>query len=154
MNASAAKIYVTQPIPEKVLARLRAVGSVEINPDSAHIIGKPDLIAALRRNDYLFCPLHDTVDAEVINATPNLKLIASMAIIPTGIDVAAATARRIPVTTIPSMVTEATADLHWALVLAVTRRVVEGDRALRSGIFPGSQSMHFLRTVIGVGPEH
>jgi glyoxylate reductase len=140
----AAKIFVTQPIPAKALARLQELGSVEHNPDSTHIVTKPELIAALRRNDYLFCLLHDTVDAEVIDANPNLKMIASMAIIPSSIDVAAATARRIPVTTLPPIVTEATADLHWALLLAVARRVVEGDRALRSGVFPGGQSMRFV----------
>jgi len=144
MRVSAPKIFVTQPIPEKALARLRELGDVEINPDSTHIITKPELIAALRRNDYLFCLLHDKVDAEVINASSNLKLIASMAITPSGVNVAAATARRIPVTTVPPVVTEATADLHWALLLAVARRVVEGDRALRSGIFPGGQSNHFV----------
>jgi len=137
-------IFVTQPIPEKALARLREVGSVEINSDSTHIITKPELMAALRRNDYLVCLLHDRVDAEVINASPNLRLIASMATTPAGIDVKAATARRIPVTRNPPFVAEATADLHWALLLAVARRVVEGDRALRSGIFPGGQSMHFV----------
>ena len=137
-------IFVTQPIPAKALARLREVGSLEINSDSTRIITKPELIDALKRNDYLFCLLHDIVDAGVINANANLKLIASMAITPAGIDVAAATARRIPVTVVPPYVTEATADLHWALLLAVARRVVEGDRALRSGIFPGSQSLHFV----------
>jgi len=140
----APRIFVTQPVPEKALARLRETAEVELNPDPLHIITKPELIAALGRNDYLFCLLHDTVDAEVINASPNLKLIASMAIIPAGVDVAAATARRIPVTTIPSAVTEATADFHWGLLLAVARRVVEGDRALRSGVFPGGQSMRFV----------
>jgi len=120
------------------------VGDVEINPDSTHIITKPELMAALDRNDYLLCLLHDRVDVEVISVNPNLRLIASMAITPSGVDLAAATARRIPVTTIPPAVTETTADLHWALLLAVARRVVEGDRALRSGIFPGSQSMHFV----------
>ena len=108
-------IFVTQPIPEKALARLREAGNVEVNPDSTHIITKPALIAALKPNDYLFCLLHDIVDAEVINSSPNLKLIASMAIIPAGIDVASANARRIPVTAVPPFVTEATADLHWAL---------------------------------------
>jgi glyoxylate reductase len=137
-------IFVTQPIPGKALARLREVGSVEINSDSTHIITKPEVIDALKRNDYLFCFLHDRVDAEVIDSNPNLKLIASMAITPAGIDVAAATARRIPVTAVSPFVTEATADLHWALLLAVARRVVEGDRALRSGVFPGSQSVHFV----------
>src|SRR5262249_16366450 len=61
------KIFVTQPIPEKALARLREFGSVELNPESAHIITKAELITALRRNDYLFCMLHDRVDTEVIN---------------------------------------------------------------------------------------
>jgi glyoxylate reductase len=138
------KVFVTQPIPEQALSRLHEVAEVELNPDSTHIITKPELIAALERNEYLVCLLHDRVDAEVINASRNLKLIASMAITPAGVDVAAATARRIPVTTIPPFVTEATADLHWALLLAVARRIVEGDRALRSGIFPGSQSIHFV----------
>jgi glyoxylate reductase len=137
-------VFVTQPIPEKALARLREVGSVEIHSDATHIIPKPALIEAIKRNDYLFCLLHDIVDAEVINSNPNLKLIASMAVTPAGVDLAAATARRIPVTRVPPFVTEATADLHWALLLAVARRVVEGDRALRSGIFPGSQSLHFM----------
>jgi glyoxylate reductase len=140
----APKIFVTQPIPEKALARLREHGSVELNTDSAHIVTKPELMAALRQSDYLLCLIHDTVDAEAIDASPNLKLIASMATAPAGIDVIAATARRIPVTRNPPLVTEATADLHWALLLAVARRVVEADRALRSGLFPGGQSIHFL----------
>ena len=139
-----ARIFITQPIPEKALARLREAGSVEFNADSAHIVTKPELIAALQRNQYLFCLLHDRVDAEVIDASPDLKLIATMAVNPTSIDVAAASARRIPVTANPPLVTEATADLHWGLLLAVARRIVEGDRALRSGVFPGGQSMHFV----------
>jgi len=57
---------------------------------------------------------------------------------------AAATARRIPVTVIAPIVTEATADIHFALLLAVARRVVEGDRLVRAGIFPGAQSAHLL----------
>lgn len=140
----APRIFVTQPIPDNALTRLREVAEVELNPDPLHIITKPELMAALRRNQHLFCLLHDRVDAEVINGSQNLKLIASMAIIPAGIDVVAASARRIPVTTIPPVVTEATADLHWALLLAVARRVVEADRALRSGLFPGGQSMRFV----------
>src|SRR5437870_10751431 len=140
----AAKVFVTPPISEAALSRLREVAEVELNPDSTHIITKPELVAALKRNNYLLCLLHDRVDAEIINASPDLKLIASMAITPAGVDVAAATARRIPVTTIPPFVTEATADLHWALLLAVARRVVEADQALRGGVFPGGQSAHFV----------
>jgi glyoxylate reductase len=140
----APRIFVTQPIPEKALTRLHEVGNVELNPDSTHILPKAALIDALTRNEYLFCLLHDKVDKEVIDASLNLKLIASMAITPASVDVAAATARRIPVTNVSPIVTEATADLNWALLLAVARRIVEGDRALRAGIFPGSQSIHFV----------
>jgi len=137
-------IFVTQPIDEGALARLREVGDVELNPDALHLVTRPELTAALQRAEYLVCLLHDRIDAEVIAAGPGLKLIASMAVVPAGVDVAAATARGIPVTTIPPVVTEATADLHWALLLAVARRVVEADGALRAGVFPGGQSAHFL----------
>ncbi|MEO8753654.1 MAG: D-glycerate dehydrogenase, partial [Casimicrobiaceae bacterium] len=101
-----------------------------------------ELCAAVARHDILFCLLHDRVGREVIAANPGLRAIASMKITPSDIDVAAATARRIPVTVIPPIVTEATADIHFALLLAVARRVVEGDRLVRAGIFPGSQSSH------------
>ncbi len=115
-----------------------------MNPEPLHIVTKPELMAALRRSEYLVCLLHDRVDAEVIGPAPQLKLIACMAIVPAGVDVPAATARGIPVTTIPPLVTEATADLHWALLLAVARRVAEADRAVRAGLFPGGQSMYFI----------
>jgi glyoxylate reductase len=137
-------IFVTQPIAAGALDRLRAVGEVTLNPDALHILTRSELLAGVRGAEYLVCLLHDRVDAEVIGAAERLRLIASMAIIPASIDVAAATARAIPVTTIPPLVTEATADLHWALLLAVARRVVEGDRALRGGLFPGGQSAHFV----------
>ena len=66
-----------------------------------------------------------------------------MKITPSGIDIAAATARRIPVTVIPPIVTEATADLHMGLLIAVARRMLEGDAAVRAGVFPGGQSTRF-----------
>jgi glyoxylate reductase len=137
-------IFVTQPIAGGALDRLRAVGEVTLNPDALHILTRAELLAGVREAEYLVCLLHDRVDAEVIGAGSRLRMIASMAIIPASVDIAAATARGIPVTTIPPLVTEATADLHFALLLAVARRVVEGDRALRQGIFPGGQSAHFV----------
>jgi len=109
---------------------------------------RPELTERIRRAEGLFHLMHDVVDAEVIAAGTNLRVIASMAIVPATVDVAAATARRIPVTTIPPIVTEATADLHWALLLAVARRVVEADGALRRGTFPGSQSLHFAGAAV------
>ncbi len=136
------RIFITQPVAQSAIARLQGVAEVDLNPDSAHIPSKDEMLAAVRQHDILFCLLQDRVDAEVIAANPGLRMIASMKITPSDIDVAAASARRIPVTVIPPVVTEATADMHFALLLAVARRLVEGDRLVRSGVFPGSQSSH------------
>ena len=138
------KIFITQPVAQSAIERLRAVADVTLNTDTAHIATKSELLNAVRDCDILFCLLHDRVDRDVIAAGSRLRAIASMKITPSDIDVKEATARRIPVTVISPIVTEATADIHFALLLAVARRVVEGDRLVRAGIFPGSQSAHLL----------
>jgi glyoxylate reductase len=138
------RVYVTQPVAQSAIERLRVVADVELNPDSVHIVTKDELLDAVRRHDILFCLLHDKVDRDVIAANPKLRAVASMKITPSDIDVEAATARRIPVTVISPIVTEATADINFALLLAVARRLVEGDRLVRAGIFPGAQSSHLL----------
>ena len=138
------RVFVTQPVAQSAMDRLRAIAEVECHPDSRRMIGKRALIAAVRRHDILFSLLHDRIDHDVITANPRLRAVASMAITPDGIDVAAATAQGIPVTVIPPIVAEATADLAFALMLAVARRLVEGDRLLRAGVFPGAQSAHLL----------
>ena len=136
------RVYITQPVAASAIDRLRSVADVEFNPDALHIVTKDELLAAIRDRDILFCLLHDKVDRDVIAANPRLRAVASMKITPSDIDVAEATARRIPVTVIPAIVTEATADIQMALLLAVARRVVEGDRCVRAGIFPGAQSSY------------
>ena len=138
------RVYLTQPIPEGALARLRSFAAVEMHGDPLTIAPRGRLLEGVRAADVLFCLLHDRIDAEVLTAGARLRLVACMAIIPANIDLAAATARGIPVTVIPPLVTEATADVNMALLLAVARRIVEGDRLLRSGVFPGSQSMHLV----------
>ncbi|HEU5393688.1 MAG TPA: D-glycerate dehydrogenase [Candidatus Methylomirabilis sp.] len=142
------RVLISQPIPASALDRLRTMAEVEMGEDSGRIMSRAELLERVRRAECLFHLMHDAVDAEVIAAGTNLRVIASMSIVPATVDVAAATARRIPVTTIPPIVTEATADLHWALLLAVARRVVEADGALRRGVFPGSQSLHFAGAAI------
>src|SRR3990172_2655145 len=135
------RIFVTQPIAESALARLRSIADVTVNSDSSCVLAKDKLCAAVREHDILFALLHDTVDYDVLTANPSLKAVASMSANADRIDVAVATARKIPVTVImPIAVTEATADLHFAIMLAVARRVVEGDRLIRAGSFPGAQS--------------
>jgi glyoxylate reductase len=138
------RIFVTQPIADSATTRLRALGSVKIFADDSRIIPHTTLIAAVRKADILFCLLHDKIDRAVVAANPKLRHIAAQSITPSNIDVAEATKRGIPVTVVPPSTTEATADLAFALMLAVARRLVEGDRLVRAGRFPGSQSRHLL----------
>jgi glyoxylate reductase len=143
------RIFITQPVAGSAVERLRSVADVDFNSDAVHIATKEELLAAVRTHDVLFCLLHDRVDGEVIAANPGLKAVASMKITPSDIDVTEATRLRIPVTVIPPIVTEATADLHMALLLAVTRRIVEGDQLVRKGVFPGAQSAHLEGMLLG-----
>src|SRR4051812_32640317 len=134
------RIFVTQPVAESALKRLRKVATVKVNPDAGRVPSKRDLVAMARQCDILFGRLHDKVDRDVLTANPKLRAVCSMTITPDNIDVEAATELGIAVTVIPPMVGEATADLAFGLMLAVARRMVEGDRLVRKGAFPGGQS--------------
>ncbi len=146
--AARPRIFVTQPVSDQALNRLREVASVEIFPDTSKIIPKNKLISAVRKADILFCLLHDKIDHAVVMANPKLRMIAAQSITPSNIDVATATARRIPVTVTAPITTEATADLNFGLMLAVARRMVEGDRVTRAGKFPGGQSAHLMGALV------
>jgi glyoxylate reductase len=136
------RVFVTQPIASSALERLRALANVKINMDSSEIIAKSKLIAAVKKCDILISLLHDRIDRAVLAANPKLRAVCSMSITPDNIDVAEATRRGISVTVVPPIVAEATADIHFGLMLAVARRIVEGERLVRAGKFPGSQSNH------------
>ncbi|MBX6328322.1 MAG: D-glycerate dehydrogenase [Pseudolabrys sp.] len=142
------RVFVTQPIAPSALARLRAMAEVRINADSSRIMPKDRLIRAVKSCDILFSLLHDRIDRAVLAANPKLKAVASMSITPDNIDVVAATRRGIAVTVVPPIVAEATADLHIGLMIAVARNLVEGDRMVRAGMFPGSQSNHLAGSLL------
>jgi len=142
------RIFITQPIAQSAIDRLRAVADLTIDQDSSRILPKADLIEAVKHADILYALLHDVVDRDVLDANPDLKAVASSSITPDNIDVAAATARGIPVTVIPAVVTESTADLAFGLMLSVARNIVIGDRALRAGLYPGSQSNHLAGAMV------
>jgi glyoxylate reductase len=95
------------------------------------------LLAGVHGVDGLICLLTDTIDREVINAGTMLRVIANVAVGYNNIDVIAAQQRGIYVTNTPDVLTDATADLTWALILAVTRRIVEADAFTRTGKFTG-----------------
>jgi glyoxylate reductase len=142
------RVFVTQPIASSALDRLRAVGNVRINTDSSEILAKSKLIAAVKKCDFLFSLLHDRVDRAVLGANPKLRAVCSMSITPDNIDLAEATKRSIPVTVAPPIVAEATADIHLGLMLAAARRMMEGDKLVRAGKFPGSQSNHLAGVAV------
>jgi glyoxylate reductase len=136
------KVFISQPIGPTALARLKTIADVEMIADSSKIISKERMIEGVKGCDILLALLHDVIDAEVIAANPKLRAVTSMSITPDRIDVAEATKRKIPVTVVPAMAVETTADICWALMMAVARRVVEGDKLVRAGGFPGAQSNH------------
>jgi glyoxylate reductase len=142
------KVFVTQPIAESALARLRSLAEVEVNPDSSRVISKADLCAGVARNDILLALLHDRIDRDVLDANPKLRAINAMVITPDLIDIVEATRRKIPITNIPAIVTDATADLCFGLLIAAARRIVEGDKLFRAGVYPGSQSNHLAGAAV------
>jgi glyoxylate reductase len=95
------------------------------------------LLQAARRSDALVTLLTDRVDRSVLEAGKGLRIVANVAVGVDNIDVATATRLGILVTNTPGVLTEATADLTWALILAVARRVAEGDTLVRAGRFRG-----------------
>ncbi len=138
------RIFITQPIAASAIDRLQTFANVTVNSDSSQILPRDALLAGVRNCDFLISFLHDNIDRPVIAANPDLRAIVSMAVTPTDIDIDEATRRGIVVTIAPPIVTEATADTCLGLLIALARRLVEGDKALRRGIFPGGQSNHLL----------
>jgi glyoxylate reductase len=142
------RVFVSQPIAPSALDRLRTIANVKINTDSSKIIAKGKLIAAVKKCDILFSLLHDKIDRAVLAANPKLRAVASMSITPDNIDLVEANKRGIAVTVVPPIVAESVADLHIGLMIAVARRMVEGDRSVRASRFPGSQSNHLVGSFV------
>ncbi len=130
-------IYVTRVLPEPVMAALREGYRLVSEPTEGHIPTDEDLRTGFAQAEAVICTLADRIDAALLSNAPHLKIVANYAVGYNNIDVAAAQASGIVVTNTPDVLTAATADLTWALLFAVARRVVEGDRWLRTGTWPG-----------------
>ena len=100
-------------------------------------LSKDELIAGIKHADILLCLLKDKIDKDVIDANPQLKGICNYAVGYNNIDVEYATKKKIPVTNTPDVLTETTADLSWALLMATARRLVEADNFVRKNKFKG-----------------
>ncbi len=130
------KIFVTRKIPEPGLNILRKYHKVEINPYD-RVLSKPDIIKGLRDKEGLLCLLTDLIDQEMINSAPKLKIISNYAVGYDNIDIKAAIKRKIIITNTPDVLTDTTAEMAWALLFSVARRIVEADKFTRKSKFKG-----------------
>jgi glyoxylate reductase len=130
-------VIVTRKLPDPIETRMMELFACRLNLDDTPL-SKPELIAAVERADVLVPTVTDRIDAEVLDtAGPALKLIASFGTGVDHVDLAAAQRRGIIVTNTPGVLTEDTADMTMALILAVSRRLAEGERLIRSGGWTG-----------------
>ena len=129
-------VLVTRKLPSSVLSKLHAVADVDLYTGAA-TIPTAELRARVADKDALVSLLTDAVDRSVIDAATRLKVIANVAIGYDNIDVPYARSRNIVVTNTPDVLTESVADFTWALILAITRRLSEGERLVRRGDWKG-----------------
>jgi glyoxylate reductase len=127
------RVVVTGRVPETALEKLRAEHDVDdwSGPES---IGREELLRRVAGADAVVSLLTERIDAELLDAAgPQLKVVANVAVGYDNIDVPACTARGIVATNTPGVLTEATADIAFGLILSATRRLGEGERLIRSG---------------------
>jgi glyoxylate reductase len=129
-----ARIYVTRPVFDEVLDKLRRESQVEINAED-RVLARSELISRLREADGAMTLLTDAIDREVLEAAPRLKVVANFAVGFNNVDLDAATQLGVAVTNTPGVLTETTADFAWTLLMAAARRVAEGDRFSRAKKF-------------------
>lgn len=130
------RVLLTRRIPSAVLSRLEAACEVDLYAGEG-AMPREELLRRVSGKQGLICLLTDRIDEEVLQAGQELRIVANIAVGYDNVDVAAARAHGVTVTNTPDVLTEATAEMTWALILAVTRRVAEGDRLVRKGAWKG-----------------
>lgn len=147
MSEKKFKVYVTRLLPGPALDVLRETCEVEVYPND-HAIPYDELLEKVKNRDGIITLLTDKIDAEVIKAgasgNPRLRIIANYAVGYDNIDVACATEHSIYVSNTPGVLTDTTADIAWALMLAIARRIPEAERFTRAGKFNGWSPTLFL----------
>ena len=128
-------ILVTYKLPSAAIAPLEAIGDVEVFRDG--VLSKEALIQRVKGKQALVVAALDKVDKDVIDAGTDLKVVSNVAVGYNNLDVPYARSKGIILTNTPDVLTEATANMAMTLILAVTRRIVEGDRIVRRGEWKG-----------------
>src|ERR1035438_6391558 len=137
------KVFLTRRMPSAVMERLEHKTDLAWHSED-RAATKAEIIAGLKGRDVLFCNILDRVDAELLDSCPGLRVVANFGVGFNHIDVAAATARKIPVTNTPGVLTDATADIAFALLMNVARRIGEGERMVRAQQWTGWQPLQLL----------
>ncbi|MBA2665443.1 MAG: D-glycerate dehydrogenase [Trueperaceae bacterium] len=136
-------VFLTRALPPEPMAALRESVDLHVNPHD-RTPTRAELLAGVHGCDALLSLVTDRIDAEVMDAAPTLRVISNYAVGYDNVDVAAASARGIPVTNTPDVLTHSTADMAFALLLAVARRVVEGHDLVRSRAWRGWEPLQLL----------
>ena len=158
MSQQQPKIYVTRRLPEAALAPLRTCGEVQVW-ESDHAIPRETLLQEIIDTVALLGMVTERIDDDLLDHAPQLKLVANMAVGYDNVDVPALTRRGVVLTNTPGVLTETTADLTFALMLGIARRIGEGDRRVRAGqwpvwspfVFLGTDVHHATLGIIGLG---
>jgi lactate dehydrogenase-like 2-hydroxyacid dehydrogenase len=137
------KVFVTRRLPQPALDMIAERYEMTLNEED-RVLDRGEVIEGVRTHDALLCLLTDPIDAEIMDANPDLRVISNYAVGFNNVDVAAATERGIPVCNTPGVLNDTTADLSFALLMSIARRVVESDRYARAGHFKGWGPMLFL----------
>ncbi len=155
-----ARVYLTRPIPDAGIEMLREqISDFHMNEED-RVLSREELKQAVKGCDGILSLLTDKMDAEVMDAAgPQLKVIANYAVGFDNIDLQAATERGILVTNTPGVLTDATADFAWALLMATARRIPESERYARAGkykawgpkLFLGGDFVGRTLGIIGAG---
>jgi len=127
------KIYITRKIDDRVLKTLANTYDVTMWPEEDVVVPREVLLREVKHVDALFCLLTETIDEEVLDAALNLRVVSNMAVGFNNIDIEVATRKGIAVTNTPDVLTETTADLTFALLMATARRIVESETFLKDG---------------------
>jgi glyoxylate reductase len=141
------KALVSGNLPREIIARLKAEHEVVVNSDDRPM-PREEILANVSDKDGLLCMVTDRIDDELMEKAPNLRIVANYGVGYDNIDLAAATARGIWVSNTPGVLTDATADLTFALILGLARRIVEGEAMIRAGEWKSWAPFLFLGTEV------
>lgn len=139
-----ANVFITAAIPQAALKVLQNAGLNVESYTGSDLITKDELIKKVAGKDYLITPLSTQVDQDVIDADPQLKLIANYGAGFNNIDVKYAREKNIPVTNTPKVSTTSTAEVTTGLIISLSHRIVEGDKLMRTTGFAGWAPLFFL----------